>query len=204
MRHLTSILIATALAVVLAFPIAALADDKDNGATVTFETVHQEGAVEWLFPLSHDQCSAVPNSLGVINPNSNDRVAQITRKARANGSKQIDVFDVVTGTAAGSGNTNGTYIWIYENHAVYDVPPGAGPVKVRVRVFDRFRLIGDGFNLEFGFDWRWRFQAPSGNTFNPGLEFNGVVFPDDPVDPTNVLNFKAFSTQGEPLSCDPI
>jgi hypothetical protein len=207
MKNLKTIIPAAVLAVALVLPIAVWTDRAQagtDGATITYETVHQEAGIEWLFPLSNDQCRAVPKRLGAINPDSSDRVAQITRKVRANGSKEIDVFDVVTGTAAGSTSVNDTYIWIYENHAVYDVPGGAGPVKIKVRVFDRFRLIGNGFNLDIGFDWRWRFEAPSGSGFDPGLDFDGVAFPDDPEKPTNVLNFKAFSTQGEPLSCDPL
>jgi hypothetical protein len=131
-------------------------------------------------------------------------VVQITTKVRTNGSKQIDVFDVVTGTAVGSGGVNGTYIWVYENHAIYNVPSGAGPVKVSVRMSDRFRLIGNGFTMDVSFNWRWKFQVPSGSAFDPGPEFTGVVFPDDPVSPTNVFNFETISTQGEPFACDPI
>lgn len=207
MRGLKSIVIATAVTVALVLPIAVWANDdpnSENGATVTYETVHEEDTVQWLYPLSNGQCSAVPNRFGEINPDTTDRVAQISTKVRANGSKQLDIFDVVTGTATGNGAIGGTYSWVYENHAIYDVPAGAGPAKVTVRVFDRFRLLGNGFTMDISFDWRWKFQVDSGSAFDPGLDFNGVAFPDDPVNPTNVLNFKAFSTKGEPLACDPI
>jgi hypothetical protein len=69
---------------------------------------------------------------------------------------------------------------------------------------DRFRVIGNGLNLEIAFDWRWKFQVPSGSAFDPGPEFNGVVLPDDPANPTNVSNFKAFYTRGDVYACDPI
>lgn len=207
MRNLKPILAATLFAVALVVPIAAWAQDDTYeyyDATVTSKTIHLENAVEWLYPLSNSQCSAIPKKYGEINPDSNDRAAQITTKARSNGSKQIDVFDVVTGTAVGNGNLSGSYVWIYENHAVYDVPQGDGAVKVRVRMADRFRLVGNGLNFDVSFDWRWRFEVPSGSAFDPNPEFEGLVFPDDAVHPTNVLNFKAFSTHGDPLSCDPI
>lgn len=208
MRYLRSILAATVLALALVLPVAAWADDDegdDRGATLSSETVHVEGAANWIFPsLNNTQCRAIARRFGDITPNSNDRVAQITTRVKSNGSKQVDVFDVVTGTAVGNGSVSGTYIWIYENHAIYSVPPGAGPVKVSVRMADRFRLIGNGLNFETSFDWRWRFPVPDPSTFAPGPEFEGLVFPDNPVHPTNVLNFKVFSTIGDPLACDPL
>jgi hypothetical protein len=207
MKNLKCILAATAFTIALTLPIGTWAYDDENddhGATITSETIHKEGVVEWLFALSNSQCRAIPSRFGVINPDSNDRVAQITRKVRPNGSRQIDVFDVVTGTAAGNGNISGNYIWIYENHAVYGVPHGAGPVEISVRMVDRFRLIGNGLSFDTSFDWRWEFQVPSGSAFDPSPEFEGLVFPDNAVHPTNVSHFKAFSTHGDPLNCDPI
>ena len=173
-----------------------------------FETTHDEG-VGWFVTLNHDLCRAIPRKLGDINPIDRaptdplgDRVAQITTTVMADGSRRIEITDVVTGIAQDSNGDR--YIWIYENHPIYDVPPGVDPVKVRVRMFDRFRLIGHGFNMDVGFDWRWKFQVLSGSAFDPGPEGTGVVFPDDPVNPTNVFNFKAFSTHGEPFVCDPL
>jgi hypothetical protein len=208
MSNLRSILAATVLVMALVIPAAALADDDerdDRGATLSSETVHLEGAAEWIFPsLNNNQCRAIPTRFGDISPNSNDRVAEITTKVKSNGSKQVDVFDVVTGTAVGNGSVSGTYIWIYENHAIYSVPPGAGPVKVSVRMNDRFRVIGNGLNFETGFDWRWRFPVADPSTFAPSPEFADLVFPDDDVHPANVSNFKVFSTLGDPLACDPL
>lgn len=209
MRNLKPILAVTALALALVFPIAtwAKADEEEqenDGSTITSETIHKEGAAEWLYALSNGQCSAIPSKFGDIHPDSNDRVAQITTKTRPNGSRQIDVFDVVTGTAVGNGTVSGRYVWLYQNHAVYDVPKGVGSVKVGVRMADTFTLIGNGLKFETSFDWRWRFYVPSGSAFAPSPEFEGLVFPDDAVHPTNVLNFKVFSTKGEPLSCDPL
>ncbi len=207
MKHLKFILAVAVVIAALVLPVAAWASGNggdENGATVTSETVHHENAVQWAFPLSHDQCRAVPSRFGTINPDSSDRVAQITTKTKPNGSRQIDIFDVVTGTGVGNGSVSGTYTWVYENHPIYDVPAGDGPVDVKVRMTDRFRVIGNGLNFEISFDWRWKFQVPSGTAFNPGPEFSGVVFPDDPANPTNVSNFKAFDTQGDIYACDPI
>jgi hypothetical protein len=208
MRNLRSILAVTALVVGMAIPIAAWAQDEQRdsrGTIVSSVTVHQENAAEWIFPaLNNSQCRAIPTKYGSITPDSSDQVAQTTTTQYANGSRQIDVFDMITGTAVGSGSVSGTYIWVYENHAIYEVPAGDGPVKPRVRVLDSFRMIGNGLNFETGFDWRWRFPVPSGSAFDPGLEFQGVAFPDHAVHPSNVQNFKAFSTRGDPLACDPL
>jgi len=83
------------------------------------------------------------------------------------------------------------------------VPPGESPVNVSIIMFDRFRLIGNGVNMGVSFDWRWKFQVPSGSAFDPGSEFTDVVFPENLVNPTNVFNFKNFGTQGDP-ACDPL
>ena len=128
-------------------------------------------------------------------------MTQITTKIWANGKRRIDVFSVVTGPAADS--HGGTYVFVYENHAIYNVPAD-GPVKVRVKMFDSFRVIGNGFSMAIGFEWRWKFPVTSGSAFDPGPEFTGVVFPNDPVNPTNVFDFKALSTQGDPGHCDPL
>ena len=179
-----------------------------NLEEVDVETVHNEG-VGWFFALNHDRCRAIPRQLGDINPVDRaptdllgDRVAQIIRKRRADGSRRIEITDVVTGIAEDSKGDR--YIWIYENRPIYHVPPGDGPGRVGVRMFDRIRLIGSGFEMDVSFDWRWGFRVPSGRRFDPGPEIAGVVFPDDPVNPTNVFNFKAFSTRGNPLNCDPL
>jgi hypothetical protein len=207
MRDLKFICTAAILAVALMFPMAVSAADDNGPPTITFETMHNAGA-GWFFTLNHEQCRAIPRRLGDINPIDRsptdplgDRVSQITTRVWADGSRQINRTDVVSGIAQDS--NGGRYLWTYENHPIYNVPPGADPVKVRVRMFDRFRLIGNGFNMDIGFDWRWKFPVPSGSAFDPGQEFTGVVFPNDPVNPTNVFNFKVFSAHGEP-NCDPL
>jgi hypothetical protein len=207
MRNLKAIFTSIVLAVALVFPMAVWAADDNGPPTTTFETTHNTG-VGWFVTLNHGLCGVIPEELGDINPIDRapndplgDRVSQFTRTVEADGSKQLELFDLVTGIAQDSNGNR--YIWIYENLGVLDVPPGDDPVKVRVRMFDRFRLIGNSFNMEVGFDWSWKFQVPSGSAFDPfpGL---GLTFPNDPVNPTNVFNFKDFSTQGEPLACDPL
>jgi hypothetical protein len=211
MRDLKSLLTPLTVTVALAFPMAVWAADKngnDNGPpTTTVETTHDEG-VGWFVTLNHARCGAIPEELGDINPIDRaptdplgDRVSQITTTVEADGSRQIDSIDLVTGMAQDSHGKR--YVWTYENHRVYDVPPGEGPVHVSVIFFDRFRLIGHGFNMGVSFNWRWEFQVPSGSAFDPGPEFTGVVFPDPLLNPTNVLNFKNFGTQGDP-ACDPL
>ena len=209
MKNVKSIFAATALTVALVSPMAAWAwdddEDDDRKAVVTFETFHQEG-VQWGFVLDHDQCAAIPGRFGAIEHDGDlgDRVAQVTTKRRANGSKRIDILDVVTGTEEDS--HGGTYIWVYENHAIYNVPPGEDTVRIKVDMQDSFRVIGNGFEMEIGFHWRWKFLFSDG-VFNPRPEFNfgnGLVFPDDAVSPSNVIDFRALSTQGDVIACDPI
>jgi hypothetical protein len=210
MRNLKPIFPSITLAIALASPMAvwsANKDHHDSPPAVTFETTHNAGA-EWFFPLNHAQCRLIPERVGEIKPVDRspteplgDRITQIATKLRADGSRQIDRTDVVSGIAQDSNGES--YLWTYENHSLYDVPPGDGPVTVRVRMFDRFRLIGNGLNMDFGFDTRWNFQVPSGSEFAPNSEFTGVVFPNDPVNPTNVSNYKVFSSHGVP-GCDPL
>jgi hypothetical protein len=164
--------------------------------------------VGWFVTLNHARCEAIPEELGDINPIDRapndplgDRVSQTTTAVEAGGSRQIDRIDLVTGVAQDSHGDR--YVWAYENHRVFDVPSGKGPVHVSIIMFDRFRLIGNGFNMGVSFNWSWTFEVPSGSAFDPGSEFTRVVFPNDPVKPTNVLNFKNFGTQGSPL-CDPL
>jgi hypothetical protein len=211
MRDLISLVTSLTAAVALACPMAVwAADDQGNDhgpPTITVETTHNEG-VGWFFTLNHARCGAIPGELGDINPIDRapaaplgDRVAQITTTVEADGRRQAERFDLTTGMAQDS--RGGRYIWTYENHLVYEVPPGEGPAHVSAIMFDRFRLIGHGFNMGVTFNWGWKFEVPSGSAFDPGSEFTGVVFPNDPVKPTNVLNFKNFGTQGDP-ACDPL
>jgi hypothetical protein len=207
MSDLKSSLTSLALAVALVFPMAVCAADENVPSTITVETTHDEG-VGWFVTLNHARCGAIPGELGDINPIDRaptaplgDRVAQITTTVAADGSRQAERFDLTTGIAQDS--HGGRYIWTYENQLVYEVPPGEGPVHVSSIMFDRFRLIGNGFNMGVTFNWSWKFEVPSGSAFDPGSEFTGVVFPNDPVKPTNVSNFKNFGTQGDP-ACDPL
>jgi hypothetical protein len=210
MRNLKSIFSSIVLVVALVYPMAVWAADEDDDnapPTITFETTHNAGA-GWFVTLNHEQCSIIPEQLGDINPIDRaptdplgDRVSQITTTVEADGSRQIERIDLVTGIAQDSNGDR--YIWSYENHPVYDVPPGDDPVNVSVRMFDRFRLIGNRFNMENGFDRHWEFQVPSGSAFDPGPEFTGVVFPNNRVNPTNVFNYEEFNFQGAP-GCDPL
>jgi hypothetical protein len=211
MRDPTCIFTSITLAVALVLPMAGwAADNKDNGEdlpTVTVETTHDEG-VGWFVTLNHARCGAIPGELGDINPIDRAptdplgaRLAQTTTTEEADGRRQIERIELVTGMAEDSHGER--YVWSYENHRVYGVPKGKGPVNVSIIMFDRFRLIGNGLNMGVSFDWSWEFQVPSGSAFDPGTESTGVVFPNDPVQPTNVSNFKNFGTQGAP-ACDPL
>ena len=161
MRDLTSLWISITVVVALVFPMAVgAADQKDNEngpPTITVETTHDEG-VGWFVTLNHARCGAIPGELGDINPIDRaptdplgDRLAQTTTTVEADGRRQIERIELVTGMAQDSHDER--YVWTYENHRVYDVPPGEGSVHVSIIMFDRFRLIGNGLNMGVSFDW---------------------------------------------------
>jgi hypothetical protein len=211
MREMRSIVTYITLAVALALPMAGkAADHKDNGdgsPTITVETTHDEG-VGWFVTLNQARCGAIPAEFGDVNPIDRAptdplgaRLAQTTTTEQSDGRRQIERVELVAGMAEDSHGER--YVWNYENHRVYDVPKGNGPVNVSIIMFDRFRLIGNGLNMGVSFNWSWKFQVPSGSAFDPGTESTGVVFPNDLVQPTNVSNFKNLGTQGGP-ACDPL
>ena len=119
MRDLKSLLTSITLVVVLVFPMAVWAADNQANdrapPTITVKTTHDEG-VGWFFPLNHAQCGAIPgNSVisirltgGRTDP-LGDRVSQITTTVEADGSRQIDRIDLVTGMAQDSNGKR--YIW---------------------------------------------------------------------------------------------
>jgi hypothetical protein len=101
----------------------------------------------------------------------------------ADGSSQILINDLVTGTAVDS--NGGTYHFVYHNHSTQDVPSGSGPIQVSM--VDSFVLNGDGgaAHMSVGFNWRWTYTPPA------------ELWP--PVD-----HWQKVSTRGEPFLCDPI
>jgi hypothetical protein len=118
--------------------------------------------------------------------------------AEVDSSRPIERIDLVTGKAQDSHDKR--YIWTYEKHRVFDMPPGEDPAKVSIIMLDGFRLIGNGFKRGGSFSWRWEFQVPPESAFDPGPERTGVVFPTTSSILTNVLNLKNFGDR----TCDPL
>lgn len=133
-----------------------------------------DGPVNWS--MTPDQCGELKVPLS----GSGERHMVITTKAYADGSSEILINDLVTGAASDS---TGTYGFKYTNHSIETIPAGGG--EHQIEMVDSFVLNGNGSaKLNVGFNWRWTFTPPD-------------LFP-----PVN--NFRAISTRGDPLHCDPI
>jgi len=146
-------------------------------ASTTHATVREP--VSWELPA--DQCPSLP--AGVSVSGTGQRLEVINTKLNADGSSQVLINDLVTGSAVGS---NGAiYHFIYHNSSTQDVPSAGGPVQVSMT--DSFVLNGGGSagHMSVGFNWRWTYTPPA------------ELWP--PVD-----NFQQVSTRGDPFLCDPI
>lgn len=146
-------------------------------ATTTHQSVRE--TVTWTLPAG--QCASLP--AGVSVSGTGQRIAVTNTKVNADGSGQILINDLVTGTAVDSNGD--TYHFIYHNHSTQDVPSGSGPIQVSMT--DSFVLNGGGSaaHMSVGFNWRWTYTPPA------------EIWP--PLD-----NWQQLSTRGDPLHCDPI
>src|SRR5438105_3096847 len=81
------------------------------------------GTVTWS--LSPARCS----SLQVDLTGTGDRLTETNTKVNADGSMQILINDLVTGTASDS---TGTYHFVYHNHSVQTVAPAGAPIQVEM------------------------------------------------------------------------
>jgi hypothetical protein len=135
--------------------------------------------VTWTLPAG--QCASLPAGISVSG--TGERLEVINTKLNADGSSQILINDLVTGTAVDS--SGGTYRFVYHNHSTQDVPSGSGPIHVNM--VDSFVLNGNGSvgHMSVGFNWRWSYSPPA------------EIWP--PSD-----NFQQVSTRGDPFLCDPI
>jgi hypothetical protein len=104
-------------------------------ATTTHETVRGE-TVTWSLPA--DQCPSLP--AGVSVDGTGQRIAVTNTNVNADGSTQILIDDLVTGTAVDS--NGGTYHFIYHNSSAQGVPSAGSPIQVSMTD-----------------NWRWTYTA---------------------------------------------
>src|SRR4029453_6524065 len=105
--------------------------DTDDTSRLKDTLQLENFTIPWLFApvgLAHPDrggtCKAIPAAVGFINPvdKRTDRVREITRKVRADGSQVIVQDDLKTGDAVDShGNI---YHFVYKNRAAFNVSPG--------------------------------------------------------------------------------
>jgi hypothetical protein len=175
--------------------------------------------IPWSFPLANPSndgtgtCEAIPLAAGSINPvdNRSNRARKITREVRADGSQIIVQDDLITGMAKDSHGA--TYHFAYKNYVVLHVPTDV-PAIVQVKMTDSFRLIGHGLHMHAGFNWRWKYEATKGVTFDlgdDGMNSNFPVVPfvfataDGVTEAPGVTDWQKLSTtRVNPFFCDPL
>jgi hypothetical protein len=166
------------LVLLLLLLVAAPAASAAPQVTTTHETVG--GTVTWTLPAG--QCADLP--AGVWVSGTGERQQEVITKTRADGSSEVLINDLVKGTAIDS--SNNTYTFLYHNHSTEDRPPSGSGLAIRVRMNDTFDLNGHGgTRLHVAFTWRWTYTPPA------------AQWPP-------VYNVQQLSTQGDPLTCDPI
>ena len=157
--------------------IAVPAVSAAPAVTPTREIVRE--TITWT--LRTGQCGELPEGVSV--DGTGQRHMEIVTEKRADGSTKVTVDDVVIGTAVYSNKKNATYPFVYLNHST-EVRPASGTIQVQMQ--DLFVLDGRGrARLTVAFNWRW--------TYTP---------PETQWPPRH--NVQKLSTQGDPLTCDPI
>jgi hypothetical protein len=198
---------------------ASVTHDTDNTSRLQ-DTLHQENiTIPWEHPPSLDggTCT-IPATVGSIKPvdKTGDRVRNITREVRPDGSQVIVQDDLKTGTAEDSNGD--TYHFVYKNRVVFNVSRDLAPednavfIIVKVEMTDSFRLTGNGLYMHVSFDWSWEYTVkdPEGVTLtlDPLADFPVMPFvfaTADGVTPApGVKHWQQLSTQGDPFHCDPL
>ena len=201
--------------------VAASETPDADGTSRLQDTLHQTHiTIPWEHPpaLEGGTCM-IPATVGSITPvdNTGERVRNITRDVRADGSQVIVQDDLKTGAAKDSHDE--TYYFIYANHAVFNVSPldaDSNDAKslVQVKMIDSFRLTGNGLNMHVGFNWSWEYivckQSESDCavtglegitlTLDPLADFPVIPFVPSAAD--HVMNWQQLSTQGDPYEIE--
>jgi hypothetical protein len=202
--------------------VAASETHDADGTSRLQDTLHLTHiTIPWeVHPALDGKKCPIPATVGSITPSADktgERVRNITREVRADGSQVIVQDDLKTGTAEDSNSE--TYHFIYANRVVFNVSPD---LHVQVEMTDSFRLTGNGLHMHVGFDWRWEYTVCKQNesnctvtdpegitlTLDPLADFPVMPFvfaTADGVGPADgVTNWQQLSTQGDPFDCDPL
>jgi hypothetical protein len=184
---------------------ASVTHDADDTSRLKDTLRLKNVTISWNHPLDGEKCP-IPVEVGSIEPvdKTGDRVRKVTRKELPDGSQVIVQDDLKTGTAKDSHGD--TYHFVYKNRAVFNVSPDPndGSAIVSVKMADDFSLTGNGLDMNVSFDWSWKYEAPH------GVDFTLEPFADFPVVPfvfataDGVTDWQQLSTQGDPLTCDPL
>jgi len=127
-------------------------------------------------------CPSLPPDL--LLSGSGERHKVSTTKVNADGSIQVLINDLVTGTA--TDNQGGAYRFKYTNHSI-DIATAGGVHRISME--DSFVMNGQGSadHMNIGFNWDWTYSSPSG-----------------PFDVLPLANLVAHNTRNAPLLCDPL
>lgn len=186
-----------------------------SASSVTHYYVQIKNAtIPWLFPPPEGLssfCFEIPEGV-FINPDegSSKRVKDATIRNLSNGGQQVNITDLVTGTA--SDQNGNAYRFFYLNNATLEYD---GSV-VHVRMRDVFTLKGDPVRYSLAFDWAWAYETASLDVSvvkdegGKKIDISVNPFPfatnDGIHEDPNIVpgSWQQFFTQGDPWNCDPL
>jgi len=152
----------------------------DNLFPAAHSTVKE--TVNWTMPAG--QCASLNGEVS----GTGQRSETIDTVLKLDGSSQVFINDLVTGTAQGSDGQQ--YNFYYANHSTWNTPASGSPVAIKMD--DLFLLQSSAakaqnrYVLKVAFVWSWRYD-PTTAAYWP------------PVD-----NLVKSYTAGDPINCDPI
>lgn len=198
------------LALVLLAPMLLAKNDAFAEAPTRFRVRLNDATVPWFGPRD-SSCPGIPEGVLIDSDElGSDRLKQAIQTQLSDGTIQVVVNDLITGTATDNFGTG--YSFVYKNDAtlVFD---GS---TVSVRMKDVFRLTGGNVDYTVKFIWKWAYEADSLQVFEI-LDGNGQAI-DLGVDPfpfaTNdgvtenpdIIpgSWQQILTEGEIFACDPL
>jgi hypothetical protein len=159
------------LVLMLFVGVSPVAAASANDHQVVNETVN--------FTIPADQCPLLPSGLSV--DGTGERHMVVNTNAKADGTSEVRINDLVTGTATDSNGD--VHKFVYHNSSTMTIPT-SGAYSISMN--DSFELTGPGPHYSISFNWRWTFTDPA------------LFFP--PVD--NFVNLHG--DVNLVLACDPI
>jgi hypothetical protein len=106
------------------------------------------------FTIDPDQCPLLPAGVGITG--TGQRHAVVNIQPKADGTTEIRINDLVTGTATDS--NGGVHKFVYHNSSTQTILLSG---FTTIRMNDSFELTGPGPHYSVGFNWRWTFTQPN-------------------------------------------